>query len=58
MRMLDLLPIGEIDPRLLQDVAPALADAFRIPCRIRQGDTPSFCRPCSHMPTARGGCSV
>ena len=38
MKMLDLLPIGEIDARLLQDLAPALANAFRIPCRIRQAD--------------------
>jgi len=36
--MLDLLPVGDVDPGLLEGLAPALADAFRIPCRIRQGD--------------------
>jgi archaemetzincin len=34
MKMLELLPIGTFDERLLLDVAPALADAFRVPCRI------------------------
>jgi archaemetzincin len=34
MRMLELLPIGNFDERLLRDVAPALADAFRVPCQI------------------------
>ena len=34
MKMLELLPIGSCDARLLQDLAPALADAFRVPCRI------------------------
>ena len=34
MKTLDLLPIGNFDVRLLQNVAPALADAFRVPCRI------------------------
>lgn len=34
MKMLELLPIGNIDARLLQNLAPALADAFRVPCRI------------------------
>ena len=34
MKMLDLLPIGNFDERLLQEVAPALADAFRVPCQI------------------------
>jgi archaemetzincin len=34
MKMLELLPIGNCDARLLQDLAPALADAFRVPCRI------------------------
>lgn len=34
MKMLELLPIGNLDVRLLQNVAPALADAFRVPCRI------------------------
>ena len=34
MKMLDLLPIGELDARLLRAVAPALADSFRVPCRI------------------------
>jgi archaemetzincin len=34
MKMLELLPIGSYDGRLLQRVAPALADVFRMPCRI------------------------
>ena len=33
--MLDLLAVGDIDARMLQDLAPALANSFRIPCRIR-----------------------
>ena len=34
MKMLQLLPIGNFDERLLREVAPALADAFRVPCQI------------------------
>src|SRR5215471_8166396 len=34
MRIVELLPIGKIDQRLLMDVGPALADVFRVPCRI------------------------
>lgn len=34
MRIVELLPIGKIDERLLMDLGPALADAFRVPCRI------------------------
>jgi archaemetzincin len=34
MRMVELLPIGKIDERLLMDLGPALADVFRVPCRI------------------------
>jgi archaemetzincin len=34
MKTLDLLPIGSYDARLLQMIAPGLADAFRVPCRI------------------------
>ena len=34
MRTLELLPIGRIDERLLLDVGPALADIFRVPCRV------------------------
>ncbi|MBI1740540.1 MAG: archaemetzincin family Zn-dependent metalloprotease [Acidobacteriales bacterium] len=34
MKMLDLLPIGNFDERLLREVAPALADAFHVPCQI------------------------
>lgn len=34
MKMLDLLPIGDLDGRLLKVLAPALADSFRVPCRI------------------------
>jgi archaemetzincin len=32
--MLELLPIGTFDERLLREVALALADAFRVPCQI------------------------
>jgi len=43
MKMLDLLPIGDLDPRLLLTVAPALADSFRVPCRIlERGLDPQF----------------
>lgn len=31
---LQLLPIGKLDGRLLQDLAPALADTFGVTCRI------------------------
>jgi archaemetzincin len=34
MKTLDLLPIGNLDERLLTTLAPALADSFRVPCRI------------------------
>lgn len=34
MKELELLPIGNFDERLLREVAPALADAFCVPCRI------------------------
>jgi archaemetzincin len=34
MKMLELLPIGSYDVRLLQIIAPALADVFRVPCHI------------------------
>jgi len=34
MKMLELLPIGNFDERLLRHVGPALADAFRVPCKI------------------------
>jgi len=34
MKTLDLLPIGDLDPRLLMSLAPALANSFRVPCRI------------------------
>jgi archaemetzincin len=34
MKTLDLLPIGDFDERLLQKVAPALADAFHVPCHV------------------------
>ena len=34
MKTLDLLPIGNFDERLLREIAPALADAFRVPVRI------------------------
>ena len=31
---LQLLPIGKLDGRLMQDLAPALADMFGVPCQI------------------------
>ncbi|HUB01079.1 MAG TPA: archaemetzincin family Zn-dependent metalloprotease [Terriglobales bacterium] len=34
MKTLDLLPIGNFDGRLLKTLAPALADTFRVRCRI------------------------
>jgi archaemetzincin len=34
MKHLQLLPIGKIDGGLLMDLAPAMADAFRMPCEI------------------------
>lgn len=34
MRIVELLPIGKVDERLLMDLGPALADVFRVPCRI------------------------
>ena len=71
MKMLDLLPIGDIDARLLQDLAPALADSFRVPCRIRgrrgsirsspfipSADSttpPKSCRRCSATPITEHG---
>ena len=34
MKTLDLLPIGDLDARILQNLRRALADSFRIPSRI------------------------
>jgi len=34
MKALQLLPIGDLDDGLLMDLAPALADVFRVPCEI------------------------
>jgi|SRR5271165_1700927 len=34
MKMLELLPVGNFDERLLRLIAPALAEAFRVPCQI------------------------
>ncbi|HVO80989.1 MAG TPA: archaemetzincin family Zn-dependent metalloprotease [Terriglobales bacterium] len=34
MKHLQLLPIGKLDGGLLQDLAPALADTFRVPCEV------------------------
>ena len=34
MRVLQLLPIGEFEDRLLMELAPALADLFRIPTEV------------------------
>jgi len=35
MKMIDLLPVGDLDEQLLYDLAPPLANSFRVPCRIR-----------------------
>jgi archaemetzincin len=34
MKVLQLLPIGNLDGGLLMDLGPALADAFQIPCEM------------------------
>ncbi len=34
MKTLDLLPIGDLDGRMLKTLAHALADGLRVPCRI------------------------
>jgi archaemetzincin len=34
MKLLHLLPIGDLDGGLLRELAPALAEAFRIPCAL------------------------
>lgn len=34
MKLLQLLPIGNLDGELLMDLGPALADTFRMPCEI------------------------
>jgi archaemetzincin len=34
MKLLQLLPIGELPAGLLQGLAPALADTFRVPCEV------------------------
>jgi archaemetzincin len=34
MKTLDLLPIGNLDERLLKTLAPTLAESFRVSCRI------------------------
>lgn len=34
MRVLQLLPIGEFDARLLRELGPAIAETFRVPCEV------------------------
>lgn len=34
MKVLQLLPIGNLDGGLLMDLKPALADAFHVPCEV------------------------
>jgi archaemetzincin len=34
MKLLQLLPIGNLDGRLLMELGPALADAFHMPCEV------------------------
>jgi archaemetzincin len=45
MKLLQLLPIGELSPGLLRELGPALADTFRVPCEVlsRKLD-PAFAR--------------
>jgi archaemetzincin len=43
MKHLQLLPIGGLENGLLKEIAPALADTFRVPCEIlRTGIDPEF----------------
>jgi archaemetzincin len=37
MKVLELLPIGNLDDGLLLDLGPALADALHVPCEIVPG---------------------
>ena len=34
MKLLQLLPVGNIDAALIEGLAPAMAEAFRVPCEI------------------------
>ena len=34
MKPLQLLPIGNVDDRLLKDLRPAIEETFRVPCRV------------------------
>ena len=34
MKLLQLLPIGNLDGELLMDLGPALAETFRLPCEV------------------------
>jgi archaemetzincin len=34
MKVLQLLPFGEFDPRLLRELGPAMAETFRVPCEV------------------------
>ncbi len=34
MKLLQLLPIGNLDGRLLMELGPAIADAFHLPCEV------------------------
>jgi archaemetzincin len=34
MKLLHLLPIGNLDGRLLMELGPAIADAFHMPCEV------------------------
>jgi archaemetzincin len=43
MKLLQLLPIGDLEGGLLHDLAPALAEIFRVPCqRTVQSLNPEF----------------
>jgi len=43
MRVLQLLPIGDFDARLLLDLGPAMAEAFHVPCEIAAGTLDPEC---------------
>ena len=43
MKLLHLLPVGELDGGLVAELAPALAEVFRIPCALaRTRSDPEF----------------
>jgi len=42
MKLLHLLPIGNVDDGLMKDLRPAVEETFRVPCKVlRSGSIPS-----------------